>query len=205
MAAVDDAIARGYLPYNKEAPDLRTRYAVKPFAEKHQHFRPYFPSRPGNVLDVGAGIGVDAQGFADLGHQVVAVEPADAMRAVAIEAHNHSAITWIDDHLPGLEKVKTRGDLFDFVLVSASFMHLSPDHQQSGMTSLGRLTMQGGHVCMTLRHGPVPDGRTMYEISDETAIRRADKAGFTCIVRERGQGLKRVPGVTWSSFVFEKR
>ncbi len=204
MRPVDEIISRGFLPYNDEAPVLSTRYAVKPFAEKHQHFRPYFPKAPGHVLDVGAGIGVDARGFADLGHQVVAVEPADAMRAVAMTAHNHSAITWIDDHLPSLDKVKARGGLFDFILASASFMHLSPDHQQSGMTTLGSLTARGGHLCMTLRHGPVPEGRTMYEISDETALAIADTAGFACLVQERGQGLKTVPGVTWSSFVFEK-
>lgn len=204
MTSPDD-ISRGFLPYNKEAPELSTRYAVKPFAEKHKHFRPFFPSTPAKVLDVGAGIGVDAHGFADLGHHVVAVEPAEAMRAVAMEVRDHESITWVDDHLPSLEVVKARGEAFNFIFVSASFMHLGPEHQQTGMTSLGQLAAPGGHVCMTLRHGPVPDGRTMYEISDETATGWADAAGLSCIVKERGQGLKIVPGVTWSSFVFEKR
>lgn len=205
MGEPDDIISRGFLPYNKEAPDLRSRYAVKPFAEKHKNFRPYFPNRPAKVLDVGAGIGVDARGFAGLGHQVVAVEPADAMRGVAMEAHDHSGITWLDDHLPTLDKVSARGELFDFVLVSASFMHLSPDHQKSGMKTLGDLTARGGHVCMTLRHGPVPDGRTMYDISDEAALKLAELAGLTCVLKEHGLGQKNVPGVTWSSFVLEKR
>ena len=205
MSDPGDIISRGFLPYNKEAPDLQTRYAVKPFADKHKRFRPYFPSRPARVLDVGAGIGVDARGFADLGHQVVAVEPAEAMRAVAMDAHDHANITWIDDHLPTLEQVVARGELFDFILASASFMHLNPEHQQLGMATLSALAASGGHICMTLRHGPVPDGRTMYEISDEAALKLASSVGLSCVLCEgKHAGEKNVPGVTWSSFVFEK-
>jgi SAM-dependent methyltransferase len=204
MAGADDIISRGFLPYNDEAPILRTRYAEQPFAERHKHFRPYFPKAPAMVLDVGAGTGVNAQGFAELDHQVVAVEPAEAMRAVAMEEFNHANITWVEDYLPRLEKIWARDEVFDLIVVIACFMHLGPEYQQTGMTTLGNLTKPGGHVCMTLRHGPVPDGRTMYEISDETAIGLAETAGFTCLVQEHGTGLKTVPGVTWSSFVFSK-
>ncbi len=204
MSMPDDLIARGFLPYNAEAAELRSRYAMKPFAEKHKHFRAFFPKRPGAVLDVGAGIGVDARGFADLGHRVVAVEPADAMRAVAMEDRDHENITWIADYLPTLEKVVSLDQTFDFILLSASFMHLSPEYQQTGMTTLGRLTAPNGHVAMLLRHGPVPEGRTMYEISDETALSLGGAAGLAPVIQAHGADPRQRPGVTWSSFVFEK-
>lgn len=197
-------IANGYLPYNKEAEALQSRYAETPFADRHASFRSFYPAAPAHVLDVGAGIGVDSLGFAALGHRVVAAEPADGMRAIAVELRDHANITWVKDHLPDLAKVRAMGQAFDFVLLSASFMHLPPAAQSAGFATLASLTRQGGHVAMSLRHGPVPPGRTMFEIKDENAIAMAAGAGLSCVSKEHGTGRKQQPGVTWSSFVFEK-
>ncbi len=197
-------IARGYLPYNEEAEWLKVRYAETPFPDRHPHFKPFYPEAPAHVLDVGAGIGVDSLGFADLGHHVVAVEPAQAMRAIARAERDHAGITWIDDHLPDLTKVVALGCGFDFTLLSASFMHLPPKTQQRGFETLSLLCNPGGVVAMSLRHGPVPEGRSMYEIPDEAAMVMAANAGLKTCVSESGSGRKQQTGVTWSSFVFRK-
>lgn len=204
MGKVPDDIANGFLPYNAEAPQLRVTYAQTPFAERHAFFRDHFPDQPARVLDVGAGIGADAHGFADLGHMVVAVEPADAMRAVAVEVRDHENICWLNDHLPELAKVRALGERFDFILANASFMHLGPSHQAAGMATLGALGAPGARVALTLRHGPVPEGRTMYEISPETLIKLAADAGLSILGHHEGKGRKNVPGVTWSSLIFCK-
>jgi len=204
MSDVPEDIAKGFLPYNAEAPQLRTRYAEIPFIERHAFFRDYFPAQPARVLDVGAGIGADALGFAELGHKIVAVEPADAMRALAREERDHENITWLNDYLPDLNRVRALKEPYDFILASASFMHLSPAHQQAGMTTLGTLVTPGGYIAMSLRHGPVPTGRTMYEISPEMAIKQAVAAGLSVRAHQEGKGRKNVPGVTWSSMVFCK-
>ncbi|MCE7997352.1 MAG: class I SAM-dependent methyltransferase [Rhodobiaceae bacterium] len=204
MASSDDLIARGFLPYNDEAPKLRTRYAELHFAERHKSFRFFFPEAPANVLDIGAGVGVDARGFAELGHKVVAAEPADAMRAVAIEDRDHENITWVDDCLPNMDKVKAMGLRFDFALASASFMHLPEDRQAEGFLSIASLMKPEGHVAMSLRHGPVPDGRTMYELSPDDAAKRAAAAGLVLVRHEEKPDRTGRPGVSWSMMVFEK-
>ncbi len=204
MTAPDESISRGFLPYNAEAAELRTRYAELPFAERHKSFRFFFPEEPGNVLDIGAGVGVDARGFAELGHKVVAVEPADAMRTFAIEDRDHENITWVDDCLPNLEKVTKMGRTFDFVLASASFMHLPEEHQADGFKTIAALMKPGAYAAMSLRHGPVPEGRAMYDVSPDHAAKLAAATRLTLVRHEEKSDRVGRPGVTWSMMVFEK-
>ena len=201
---VPEDIAKGFLPYNAEAPVLRARYAVIAFPERHLLFQKYYPAKHALILDVGSGIGVDAKGFADLGHKVVAVEPADEMRSLAIADNDHANITWISDYLPSLEKVKALGLSFDFILASASFMHLNQERAQQGFIILSKLLIRGGHLAMSLRHGPVPEGRTMFDISPEVAQGLGENAGLNLVDHKEGAGQKTVPGVTWSNMVFAK-
>jgi len=201
---VPEDIAKGFLPYNVEAPILRVRYAVIPFPERHLLFQKYYPTKSALILDVGSGIGVDAKGFADLGHKVVAVEPADEMRALAIADNDHANITWISDYLPSLEKVAALAMSFDFILASASFMHLPPERKWRGFERLSGLLADGGYLAMSLRHGPVPEGRTMFDISQEEAEELGVRAGLDLVEHTKGAGQKTVPGVTWSNMVFAK-
>jgi SAM-dependent methyltransferase len=53
------------------------------------------PQTPGTVLDVGAGSGRDAAWFALQGHDVVAVEPSNSMRAEAQRLHVDPRVQWI--------------------------------------------------------------------------------------------------------------
>lgn len=184
---------------------LRTRYADPPFSERHKSFRFFFPEVPACVLDIGAGVGVDAQGFAELGHKVVAVEPAEAMRAFAAEDRDHANITWMDDCLPRLENVKAMGLSFDFVLASASFMHLPDDCQTDGFNAIASLMKPEAHLAMSLRHGPVPEGRTMYDLSPDHAAKLAAAARLALVRHEEKPDRVGRPGVTWSMMVFEKR
>ena len=151
-----------------------------------------------------AGIGVDAAGFAALGHSVVAVEPVDAMRAVAINDRDHENIDWLNDKLPDLEKVRAQDCRFAFILLSASFMHLPPEAQAPAFQSLNDLAAERGVIAMSLRHGPVPEGRTMFEISPDAARDMAVKVGWEVVLHEeRGDPTNR-PGVSWSNLVFRK-
>ncbi len=204
MTPSDEEISRGFLPYNDEAEELRRVYAETPFAERHKSFRFFFPEEPGHVLDIGAGVGVDAEGFAELGHKVVAVEPADAMRVFSVEDHDHENITWVDDCLPHLEEVKAMGLTFDFVLASASFMHLPEEYQADGFKAIAALMKPEAHIAMSLRHGPVPEGRTMYDLSADHAAKLAAASRLTLVRHEEKPDRVGREGVTWSMMVFEK-
>lgn len=204
MSEVPEEIARGFLPYNDEAETLRTRYAELPFSEKHKSFRFFFPEEPSHVLDIGAGVGVDAQGFAQAGHKVVAVEPAEALRTIAMADRDHASITWMDDCLPHLEKVRETGLMFDFVLSSASFMHLPEEYQADGFKAIAALMKKEAHAAFSLRHGPVPEGRTMYDLSPDDAAKLAAAAGLGLVRHEEKPDRTGRPGVSWSMMVFEK-
>ena len=85
-----------------------------------------FPTTPSQVIDIGAGTGRDAAGFAELGHTVTAVEPTPELRPRPERLHPQPAITWIDDSLPDLDRVHALGERYDVVMLTAVWMHLDP-------------------------------------------------------------------------------
>ena len=67
--------------YDKNASAVAGSYEMAKTENVHEWFLEYMPKRPLVVLDVGAGSGRDAADFSSLGHDVVAVEPSEGMRA----------------------------------------------------------------------------------------------------------------------------
>jgi len=60
-------------------------------------------------------------------------------------------------------------------------------------------------MIMTIRHGPVPPGRVMFEVAPEETIELARMQGLTPIVNVRSestQELNRAAGVTWTTLAF---
>jgi hypothetical protein len=76
--------------YSEEAPELLKRYESISFADQHRSVIHLIPTVPGRVLDIGAGTGRDAAGFAGLGHSVLAVEPTEELRRGAMLLHPSS-------------------------------------------------------------------------------------------------------------------
>ena len=60
---------------------------------------------------------------------------------------------------------------------------------------------------MSQRHGPVPKGRRMFEISGEETIALAAKHGLTNRLHERAESIQaenRANHIEWTKLVFEK-
>jgi SAM-dependent methyltransferase len=106
----------------------------------------------GFACDIGAGSGRDASWLAGKGWDVIAVEPSGAMREQAM-GHSRPGITWLDDSLPDLKKLRAMGHRFDLVLLSAVWMHLPPGSRARAFRILTELLKPGGHLIITLRHG----------------------------------------------------
>ncbi|WP_225587698.1 hypothetical protein [Methylomonas fluvii] len=66
--------------YSECAATLILQYETIVFEELHRAELHLLPTTPGFVLDIGAGIGIDAAWFAARGHRVVAVEPTEEFR-----------------------------------------------------------------------------------------------------------------------------
>lgn len=151
-------------PYHRGFREFTEAYEAFGFEEIHAGAMPFLRPAPGLVLDVGAGSGRDAAWFAARGFEVVAVEPAAAMRDAAQRLHAGHGIRWVDDRLPALAHLHRLGLGFDLIWVSAVWMHIPPDQRGRAMRKLATLLRPGGRMVMTLRHGPAPEDRPMWPV-----------------------------------------
>ncbi|AWB08642.1 SAM-dependent methyltransferase (plasmid) [Azospirillum humicireducens] len=196
---------KGTQGYGDNAPALAEQYESITFADVHHEVMHLFPSPPARVLDVGAGSGRDAAALAMLGHRVVAVEPTAALRQEGLRLHGGKPIEWVDDHLPDLLQLHRRKDRFDLILLTAVWMHLDIQERRTAMESLAGLLSPNGRISMSLRYGPVPEGRRMFEVSADETIELAALHGLDALhVTERSDMLGR-PNIRWAFVVLETR
>lgn len=151
--------------YNANAQILTANYDEVSFRDVHGWLLDLLPKPPASILDVGAGSGRDSAWLVAQGYDVVAVEPSVEMMSSARSLHSDSGIQWLSDALPGLDRTLKTGLSFDFILLSAVWMHITPADRTRSFRKLINLLKPGGVLAMTLRHGPVEPDRGMYEVS----------------------------------------
>jgi len=193
--------------YAEEAEELFKLYESIPAADAHRAALHLIPTAPGSILDIGSGTGRDAAWFAAMGHRVVAVEPTGAMRLPAMALHPSPLIEWLDDSLPDLALLRARDERFDVVLLSAVWMHLDAQQRRQAMPNLAALVRAGGVMIMKVRHGPVSEGRRMFEVLPEETIELARTQGLHPVLNvrtESSQEANRRAGVTWTNLAFVK-
>ena len=198
-------MVRGTQGYAEQADELTKRYEALSFEHKHQALLHLLPAAPARALDIGAGTGADAAWLAQQGHEVVAVEPTEELRRRAQVLHPSPSIDWIDDSLPRLDHVITRAQGFDLVMLTAVWMHLDEAERCIAMPRLASLLRPEGLLAITLRHGPVPEGRIMFEVSAEETSALAQGCAIRAILSVHGpstQAVNREAGVTWSRLAF---
>jgi SAM-dependent methyltransferase len=188
--------------YGETADALVKQYESLAFADVHRDILHLFPTLPSRVLDIGAGTGRDAAAFAELGHTVTAVEPTAELRAHGQRLHSHLPITWIDDSLPDLDRVQATGERYDLIMQTAVWMHLDLDQRERAMGRVAALLRPGGLMALSLRHGPVPVGRRMFEVSAAETRDLAARHGLTTIHDSEGPALQGGPGVWWNRLAF---
>ena len=164
-----------------------------------------FPAAPSHVLDIGAGTGRDAAAFARLGHTVTAVEPTPELRAHAHRLHGDLAITWIDDSLPDLDRVHAPGERYDLVMLTAVWMHLDKPQRAQAMARVAPLVRPDGVMVLSLRHGPMPAGRRMFEVSAAETRALAARHGLATIHDSERPALLGGPAVWWSRLAFRRQ
>lgn len=193
--------------YAEEAEELFKVYESFSAADAHRAVLHLIPTSPGCILDIGSGTGRDAAWFASMGHRVVAVEPTDAMRIPAMALHPSPQIEWLNDCLPDLALLRARGERFDVVMLSAVWMHLDAEQRGQALPNVAALVRPGGVVIMKIRHGPVPEGRRMFEVSADETIQLAQTHGLHPVLNlwtESRQESNRLAGITWTNLAFVK-
>jgi hypothetical protein len=92
-------------------------------------------------------------------------------------------------------------------MLSAVWMHLDEAQRRRAMPNLAALVRPGGTVIMRIRHGPVPAGRRMFEVSSEETVELALAQGLQPVLNvltESSQQRNRLAGVTWTNLAFVK-
>jgi len=191
--------------YNQQADQLSPQYNGLKFEEVHAEWLKHIqlPSS-GSALDIGCGSGRDAKALANLGLSVVAVDPAEELLKTAKETNNAPNITWLQDQLPALSNLFKLDMKFDLILVSAVWMHIPSSERERSFRKLTKLLNPSGRLAITLRHGPSPDTRVMYEVSKDEILKLASSQGLIKKIEtdcEQDQ-LKRSE-VSWETLAFE--
>lgn len=149
--------------YNDNADKLVEQYNSLSTKDFHGHILHLV--KPNSViLDVGCGSGRDAYYFAENGHTVVAIDPADTLLSKAKEKFNHENIIYLKDKLPELNEINRK---FDFILLSAVWMHIPQEDRSFAFKRLTSLLKPEGKMVISLRFGPFFDGRKELPVSEK--------------------------------------
>ena len=203
----DQQPIRGIQGYSENTAELIARYESLTFPYKHEAALHLIPSAPCSALDIGAGTGADAAWLAAQGHRVVAVEPTNALREYGVAHHGSPLIEWVSDTLPRLKQLTNRKHEFGLVMLTAVWMHLDEQERWAAMPVVAALLTPSGILLMTLRHGPVPSGRTMFQVCAHETVALAALHGLECILnvhQESRQAVNREAGVSWSRLAFTR-
>jgi SAM-dependent methyltransferase len=192
--------------YDAEAAALLARYEAIDSARLHAALIPHLPAQPAGraALDVGAGTGRDAAWLAGLGWDVLAAEPAPALRALGEAAHAHTPVRWIDDRLPDLAAVRALGRTFDLILLSAVWMHLPQEARPRAFAALAGLLAPGGVLSLLLRNGPAGAARRMWPTSSEEIAALAEAHVLTTLHDAPSDDQQGRAEVTWRTVILRR-
>lgn len=196
---------RGAAGYAGNAPWMFASH--EGFEAYHRPVRHLIPDAPCRVLDIGSGPGVDAAWFAERGCKVTAVEPTDELRLPAMARYPSPAIAWLDDSLPDLDMLTAQGELFDLILLTGVWMHLDEAERARAMPRIAARLAPGGRLILSLRHGPVPPGRVMFDVTGEETIALGVREGLHAILNQGAESvleINRASKVTWTWVVLDK-
>lgn len=161
------------------------------------------PFEPSLVLDVGSGSGRDSEWLADLGHVVVSVEPAKALRDLA-RPRQDRRIVHFDTKLPGLDGLDQFAGGFDFVLCSAVWMHLDAMERPHAAKRLHEIMKPGATAVVTFKVAPDDLERVMYEVDPDVVAGDFRSAGFDIEMNENVDLLGR-DDTRWYTCILRKR
>ena len=190
--------------YNLHAEALCEQYGAIAADDVHGNWMAkHLPDKPGFACDIGAGSGRDANWLATKGWDVIAVEPGTEMRRVA-KRRTHPRVTWLDDALPHLHKLRALGHRFDLVLLSAVWMHVPPTARERAFRIISELLKPSGVLVITLRHGSDEQEnaeRGFHEVSADEVLEYAKRRAV--VLTERFTEPDQSRGhVSWETLVF---
>lgn len=191
-------------PYDEDASGHVRRWESVTFRQVHDCWSHLLPAGGGIVLDIGAGSGRDAAHLAELGFEVVAVEPSARLREEAQRLHPSGRIRWVEDSLPALAEVHRLDYRYDVILLSAVWMHVRPAQRERAFRILAEMLKPGGILVFTLRHGPLEPARKMFPAGMDELERLGRKRALLPVPLPRTRSADALgrEEVHWTTAVF---
>ncbi len=186
--------------YHTHSELLSEQYNSLAFEQVHTAWRKFWPCSGDTVLDVGAGSGRDAKWMASQGCEVIALEPANALRELG-KQHTGDVVTWVNDELPALNQIVALGIKFDVILLSAVWMHIPLSERERAFRKLSNLLAPNGRMIISLRHGEFDDGRVAYPVSSEEIAQLAKNTALRVDQLGSSPDALNRAGITWQTIV----
>ncbi len=190
--------------YEQAAPRLIPAYDSLSPPDVLRPVLDYLPDTGASVLDIGAGTGTLARWLAKRGCDVTAIEPVDAFRNHAMRSNGALSVRWLDACLPRLSALPDDAS-FDTILVIGVLHHLPPRDQHIAIRVLSERLRPQGRMILSLRHGPCPQDRPGFMISDDAIVDQAVSSGLRVHHRSRTDSIQpanQSAGVIWTWLVF---
>ena len=187
--------------YDKQAAQLAASYNSLATPDILPDFATHILALPDRsykrALDLGCGSGRDAFWIARQGMAVDAVDGAQEMLAEARAQHSHALIHYLHDTAPALANLQALKRQYDVVLMSAFLFHFDAEKRQQFYKALTPLLRSHAYLYVTLRHGPVPEGRQMYAVPLQELENFAQKHRGTSFYHGQKPDPLNRPGVCW--------
>ena len=187
--------------YDKQAAQLTASYNSLATPDTLPDFAAYIMAIPDRsykrALDMGCGSGRDAFWMASQGMAVDAVDGAAEMLAEARKKHSHALIHYMQDIAPALTQLQTLNRKYDVVLMNAFLFHFDAPERREFYKALSPLLRPDAYLYVTLRHGPVPEGRQMYAVPLQELEDFAQQHGGTSAYLGQKQDPLKREGVRW--------
>ncbi|MFB7646223.1 hypothetical protein ACFC0S_25530 [Streptomyces sp. NPDC056084] len=100
--------------------------------------------------------------------------------------------------------LRGRGARFDLILLTAVWMHLDAQQRSLAMGAVAQMLLPQGRVVLSLRHGPVPAGRRMFDVSADETVELARGQGLHVVHLSERADLHGRQGVHWSYVGLER-
>ncbi len=114
-------------------------------------------------------------------------------------------VTWLDDSLPRLAKLRALGHRFDLILLSAVWMHVPQTQRERAFRILTELLGPSGILVISLRHGRDQAEnieRNFHEVTAGELLEYAKQRAISVACQFDHEDLNRAH-VSWETLVFK--
>ncbi|MEP5764954.1 MAG: methyltransferase domain-containing protein [Halieaceae bacterium] len=191
--------------YKQHAERLMGDYNNVDPEHVHALWRDFLPEQLGLACDIGAGSGRDANWLAGMGWDVVAVEPCQELRELAQE-QSRPEVSWIDDTLPALSRLRELDQRFNLILINAVWMHLPEKQRQRAMRIVSELLAPNGLLVITIKQDADQAElarREQYLVPPEELLQQAKQRALSFVKRGNRKDELGRDQVSWETLCFQ--